>query len=135
MSLIGQFGVGFYSAYLVADEVTVVSKSMNGGAAAEQLRWNSKTGEGYTIALDASACLYGHATGTTVGVRLTGSGELALRINGLAELVVAGVTMPAEVRACARLGKAGDAVALRDPKAGNGRAERASNDSVIGMPA
>ena len=69
VSLIGQFGVGFYSAYLVADEVTVVSKSMNGGAAAEQLRWNSKTGEGYTIALDASEPFEEDAGGC--GTRIT----------------------------------------------------------------
>ena len=44
--LIGQFGVGFYSAFMVADRVTVVTKRMGGGAA---YRWES-TGDGqYTV--------------------------------------------------------------------------------------
>ncbi|HEX4886353.1 MAG TPA: molecular chaperone HtpG [Casimicrobiaceae bacterium] len=46
--LIGQFGVGFYSAFLVADRVTLVTRRA-GAPAAEGVRWES-TGEGeYTI--------------------------------------------------------------------------------------
>jgi len=49
--LIGQFGVGFYSAFIVADKVTVLTKR-NGG---EAVRWDSD-GEGeYQIQADAKA--------------------------------------------------------------------------------
>ena len=44
--LIGQFGVGFYSAFMVADAVRVVSKK-RGGAGAFQ--WESNMQGGYTI--------------------------------------------------------------------------------------
>lgn len=44
--IIGQFGVGFYSAFLVADEVTVISKALGSDKA---YKWNSKGEEGYTI--------------------------------------------------------------------------------------
>ncbi len=47
--LIGQFGVGFYSSFIVADRVTVVSRRA-GAAADEAIRWES-AGEGeFTIA-------------------------------------------------------------------------------------
>ena len=40
--LIGQFGVGFYSAFMVADKVTVLTRRAGQGA----LRWES-SGDGY----------------------------------------------------------------------------------------
>ena len=44
--IIGQFGVGFYSAFMVADLVTVVSKAFG---TAEAYKWESKGADGYTI--------------------------------------------------------------------------------------
>ena len=44
--IIGQFGVGFYSAFMVADEVTIISKAFG---TEEAHKWESKGIEGYTI--------------------------------------------------------------------------------------
>ncbi|MDD4504328.1 MAG: molecular chaperone HtpG, partial [Clostridiaceae bacterium] len=46
--IIGQFGVGFYSAFMVSDTVTVVSKAFGSD---EAYKWESKGAEGYTIEL------------------------------------------------------------------------------------
>ena len=46
IDIIGQFGVGFYSGFMVADKVTVISKAYGSD---EANKWESKGTEGYTI--------------------------------------------------------------------------------------
>jgi len=45
-NIIGQFGVGFYSAFMVADVVTVISRALGSD---EAYKWESKGADGYTI--------------------------------------------------------------------------------------
>ncbi|MCG5251656.1 molecular chaperone HtpG [Brevibacillus agri] len=45
-NIIGQFGVGFYSAFMVADVVTVISKALG---AETGYKWQSSGADGYTI--------------------------------------------------------------------------------------
>jgi molecular chaperone HtpG len=61
--LIGQFGVGFYSVFMVADEVTVTSRSYR--PEAEACAWTSRGDNTYTLAPADKA-----TRGTTITIKL-----------------------------------------------------------------
>lgn len=65
--LIGQFGIGFYSSFIVADEVTVTTRK---AGADETLVWQSSGDGAYTIAEGDRAC-----SGTDVKLRLKAAGD------------------------------------------------------------
>lgn len=65
LSLIGQFGVGFYSAYLVADSVTVTTKRSNDS----QYIWESTAENTFTVYPDPSGDTLGHH-GTAITLHL-----------------------------------------------------------------
>lgn len=46
LDIIGQFGVGFYSAFMVSDKITVITKAYGSDVA---YRWESSGADGYTI--------------------------------------------------------------------------------------
>ena len=67
IEIIGQFGVGFYSAFMVAEKVTVVSRAYGSDTA---WKWESSGAEGYTMEPGERS---GH--GTTITLQLKANTE------------------------------------------------------------
>lgn len=65
LSLIGQFGVGFYSVYLVADKVTVVSKHNDD----DQHIWQSKADKTFTVVKDPRGNTLPRGTSVTLHLK------------------------------------------------------------------
>jgi heat shock protein beta len=78
--LIGQFGVGFYSAFLVADKVLVTSKNNND----EQYIWESDSNS-FTVAQDPRGNTLGR--GTTVSLHLKEEAQEFLEEHKLKEII------------------------------------------------
>jgi len=81
MGLIGQFGVGFYSVYLVADKVRVVSKNNDD----EQYIWESTAESAFTIAKDPRGDTLGR--GTEITMFLKEEAEEFLKQEKLEEII------------------------------------------------
>lgn len=69
IDIIGQFGVGFYSAFMVSDIVSVTSKAFDSD---EAYRWVSRGADGYTI---EEASLDGHGTEIVLTIKEDTDGE------------------------------------------------------------
>ncbi len=67
VDIIGQFGVGFYSAFMVADEVTVTSRAYG---TEEAHVWNSRGADGYTVSPAEKA-----GTGTEILLHIKADAE------------------------------------------------------------
>jgi len=84
VNLIGQFGVGFYSAYLVADKVTVITKSMQDNSKA--YKWESEADSSYSITESSPDDIEG-SSGTKLILHLKEDASTYLEASKIEELL------------------------------------------------
>lgn len=68
VNLIGQFGVGFYSGYLVADKMTVQTQSMQPNS--KVYVWESEAGSSFSVTEDDSVEPFENGSGTRIILQL-----------------------------------------------------------------
>jgi len=87
VSLIGQFGVGFYSAFLVANKIEVYSKSFNDEGDDRKIhKWQSE-GAAFTISDSPETELFGEMSGTKIVLHLKEEAQEYLDSGKLSDLL------------------------------------------------
>jgi len=96
LSMIGQFGVGFYSIYLVSDKVTVASKSNDDDT---QHVWSSQADGSFVVAPDPRGNTLGRGTEITMYLKDDASEYLDdYKIEGLVKRYSEFITFPIYLR-------------------------------------
>jgi len=86
VSLIGQFGVGFYSAFLVATKVQVYSKSFKSESDGKTWKWSS-TGHSYSLVDAGEVDFFGEQSGTRIVLSLREEAQEYLDSGKLSDLL------------------------------------------------
>jgi len=109
LSLIGQFGVGFYSVYLVADKVRVVSKNNND----DQYIWESTADSNFVVAKDPRGNTLGRGTEITMflkedALEFTGQSKIEELVKRYSEFITFPIYLYREVEETAETSSSSD---------------------------